>query len=117
VRNKINFVQLFIHAEFIPSVKTTITTGFAHKTIQTSGKIVRTQSLDTAGQERFRAVNASFYQGALGALLFYDITYYVSFRNAEVWLKELRTQTGDIPVILVGNKCDLTERRAVPVES
>jgi small GTP-binding protein len=113
---KTNFLQQFVSQTFQSNTKTTITAGFAIKTLQIGGKTVRAQIWDTAGQERYRAVNSSYYHGALGALLLYDITYSVSFRSVEQWLKELRTHAGAIPVVLVGNKSDLAERRSIPTD-
>lgn len=56
----------------------------------------------------------SYYRGAVGALLVYDITKSSTFSNVERWLKELREHADkDIVIMLVGNKCDLKHARAV----
>lgn len=63
---------------------------------------------------RFRAITSSYYRGALGALLVYDITRRSSYENVRKWLLELREFGGDdVVIILVGNKCDLNESRQV----
>lgn len=61
-----------------------------------------------AGQERYRAITSAYYRGAVGAILVYDVTRELSFKNVERWLNELRTN-GDSAVVisLVGNKVDL----------
>ncbi|RYR64674.1 hypothetical protein Ahy_A03g010741 [Arachis hypogaea] len=72
---------------------------------------------DTTKAIRFRAITSSYYRGALGALLVYDITRRSSFENARKWMVELREFGGkDMVVILVGNKCDLEQTREVEEE-
>lgn len=59
----------------------------------------------------------SYYRGAVGALLVYDIAKYVTYENVMRWLKELRDHAdSNIVVMLVGNKSDLRHLRAVPTE-
>lgn len=59
----------------------------------------------------------SYYRGAVGALLVYDIAKYTSYENVHTWLKELK-DNGDrnIVTMLVGNKCDLRHLRTVPTQ-
>lgn len=69
---------------------------------------------DTAGQERFRAVTRSYYRGAHGCLLLYDITDRNSYNNVTNWLSDARAQAGpDTVIMLVGNKSDLQDQREV----
>ena len=71
---------------------------------------------DTAGQERFHALGPLYYRDADGALLVYDITDPDSFNRAKKWVSELHTVLGadsHVVLILVGNKCDLSNRRNV----
>ena len=59
----------------------------------------------------------SYYRGAVGALLVYDITKHLTFENVKRWLKELRDHAdSNIVIMLVGNKCHLRYLRAVPTE-
>lgn len=59
----------------------------------------------------------SYYRGAVGALLVYDIAKYATYENVMRWLKELRDHAdSNIVVMLVGNKSDLRHLRAVPTE-
>ena len=81
------------------------------------GQLVKAQVWDTAGQERYRAITSAYYRGAVGALLVYDVTKRTSFENVEKWLQELREHAdSNIVVMLVGNKIDLRNQRAVPAE-
>lgn len=59
----------------------------------------------------------SYYRGAVGALLVYDIAKHLTYENAERWLKELQDHAdSNIVIMLVGNKCDLRHLRAVPTD-
>ena len=70
-----------------------------------------------AGMERFKSLTTTFYRGAAGALLVYDITSRPSFDNIKRWLKQLRQHAlPEVVVLLVGNKSDLRRHRAVGVE-
>ncbi|KAK1314717.1 Ras-related protein RABA6b [Acorus calamus] len=80
-------------------------------------KLVKAQIWDTAGQERFRAITSSYYRGALGAMLVYDITRRSTFESLTKWLEELRHfGDPDMVIALVGNKSDLSETREVAEE-
>lgn len=69
---------------------------------------------DTAGQERFRSVTRSYYRGAAGALLVYDIASRDSFNSLQNWLSDARNLASpNIVIILVGNKKDLESHREV----
>merc|ERR1712087_673034 len=76
---------------------------------------IKLQIWDTAGQERYRAVTRSYYRGAVGALILYDVTSRESYNNLPTWLRDAREQASfhDISIIAVGNKRDLKEERQV----
>ena len=72
---------------------------------------------DTAGQERFRAVTRSYYRGAAGALLVYDISRRATFNHLTSWLTDARNLTTPNTIImLIGNKSDLDDQRDVTYE-
>ncbi|CAF1001382.1 unnamed protein product, partial [Didymodactylos carnosus] len=72
---------------------------------------------DTAGQERFRAVTRSYYRGAAGALMVYDITRRATYNHLSGWLTDARSLTNPNTVIfLIGNKADLDGQREVTYE-
>ncbi|WCJ42064.1 hypothetical protein M5689_022892 [Euphorbia peplus] len=111
---KSNLLSRFSKDEFRLDSKPTIGVEFAYRNIRVADKIIKAQIWDTAGQERFRAITSSYYRGALGALLVYDITRRATFDNVKKWLKELREfGNPDMVVVLVGNKSDLTNSREV----
>ena len=114
---KSNILSRFTKNEFNLESKTTIGVEFATKSIISDNKIIKAQIWDTAGQERYRAITNAYYRGAVGALLVYDITKPFTFENVEKWLKELREHAEPhIVVMLVGNKSDLKNLRAVKQE-
>lgn len=87
---KSNLLSRFTKNEFNLESKATIGVEFAAKTFTLeSGQSVKAQIWDTAGQERYRAITNTYYRGAVGALLVYDITKQKTFESVERWLQEL----------------------------
>ncbi|KAL8124054.1 ras-related protein RABA6b-like [Apium graveolens] len=114
---KSNLLSRISRNEFQLDSKPTIGVEFAYRNIKVDDKLVKAQIWDTAGQERFRAITSSYYRGALGALLVYDITRKNTFESVKKWLHELREfGDPDMVIVLVGNKSDLSESRQVVVE-
>ncbi|XP_021122096.1 ras-related protein Rab-4A isoform X2 [Heterocephalus glaber] len=92
----------------------TIGVEFGSKIINVGGKYVKLQIWDTAGQERFRSVTRSYYRGAAGALLVYDITSRETYNALTNWLTDARMLASQsIVIILCGNKKDLDADREV----
>lgn len=85
----------------------TIGVDFKIRTIDFNGKIYKMQIWDTAGQERFRTITSSYYRGAQGIVIVYDISNRQSFDDVKAWLVECQTNNNKAQIILVGNKCDL----------
>ncbi|KAK9464336.1 P-loop containing nucleoside triphosphate hydrolase protein [Lipomyces arxii] len=79
---------------------------------------IKLQIWDTAGQEHYRAVTRSYFRNATGCLLVYDVTRRETFNHVQEWLADLRAQADpEICVLLVGNKCDLSDtQRQVSVQ-
>ncbi|KAG9038501.1 hypothetical protein FS842_003269, partial [Serendipita sp. 407] len=76
--------------------------------IADENKTIKLQCWDTAGTEYFRSITRSYYRGAAGALLVYDVTNRASFEHAEDWLKDVREHADpNLTCILVANKVDL----------
>lgn len=85
----------------------TIGVDFKIKTIQFEDRIVKVQIWDTAGQERFRTIVSSYYRGAHCAMYVFDLTDRTTFMNIDKWIREVTTYSGNIPGIIIGNKCDI----------
>ncbi|KAF2236115.1 NCA2-domain-containing protein [Viridothelium virens] len=107
----------WIEDSFTPSFITTIGIDFKIRTIELDGKRVKLQIWDTAGQERFRTITTAYYRGAMGILLVYDVTDQRSFDNIRTWFSNVEQHaTEGVNKILIGNKCDWEEKRAVSTE-
>ena len=111
-------LERFVDDRFLVDFATTIGVDFKLYVMQTQGKTIKLQIWDTAGQERFRGITNSFYRGANGILLCFDVTSARSFEHLESWLDQIRQYAvPNIPLVLVGCKGDLSERRQVSQES
>jgi len=103
---------------FTDSFISTIGVDFKIRTVTIGGTKIKLQIWDTAGQERFRTITSSYYRGAHGIIVVYDVTDQKSFDNIKKWLKEIDTFAGNlVQKLLVGNKCDLVNERTVSTES
>jgi len=71
---------------------------------------------DTAGQEKYHALNKSYYQNSLGSVIVFDITDTVSYDKMQQWVKELAIVCPEIPIVIAGNKSDLADNRQVEAE-
>eukprot|EP01132_Coremiostelium_polycephalum_P003668 gene3668-4568_t len=84
------------------------------KNVIIDGKTFSLQIWDTAGQERFRTITSSFYRGAHGVLIVYDMTDQTSFNNVKLWMQEIqRYAVVGVSRVLVGNKFDQDDKKVV----
>mmetsp|Transcript_3838 Transcript_3838/g.5445 ORF Transcript_3838/g.5445 Transcript_3838/m.5445 type:complete len:207 (+) Transcript_3838:50-670(+) len=103
----------FADQTYTPNYISTIGVDFKIRTIDLDGKTIKLQIWDTAGQERFRTITSSYYRGAHGIIVVYDVTDIDSFNNVKQWLYEIdRYACENVNKLLVGNKCDM-ENKAV----
>ena len=113
---KSSLLLRFSEDEFDDAMPTTIGVDFKVKSITVEGKNVKLTLWDTAGQERFRTLTSSYYRGAHGIILMYDVTRPDSFESLEHWLQELDVYTPGgakgVVKLLVGNKIDLEHQVA-----
>lgn len=104
----------FADDTFTESFISTIGVDFKIRTIELNKNIVKLQIWDTAGQERFRTITSSYYRGAHAILIVYDITDSESFENVKNWIYECdKYAPNSVLKLLVGNKCDLENKRQV----
>jgi len=104
----------FADNTYTDSYISTIGVDFKIRTVEIDGKTVKLQIWDTAGQERFRTITSSYYRGAHGIIVVYDVTDKVSFNNVKQWLGEIdRYACQSVNKLLVGNKADLVEKKVV----
>lgn len=97
----------------------TIGVDFKLKYVDIGDKKLKLTIWDTAGQERFRTLTSSYYRGAQGIILAYDVTRRETFENlSEIWLREvdMYATVQDAVWMIVGNKIDRSSERAVTRE-
>ncbi len=109
-------VVRFSQGFFQENYKLTIGVEFAVKTIHINNYNVKLQIWDTGGQERFRYVRPLYYKGSMGCIILFDLTNRESFDHVPKWLEEVKKESGNIPILLVGNKSDLINERTVSLE-
>jgi len=108
----------FADHTYTESYISTIGVDFKIRTIELDGKTIKLQIWDTAGQERFRTITSSYYRGAHGIIVVYDVTDLESFSNVKQWLGEIdRYASENVCKLLVGNKVDLVSKKAVEFDS
>ncbi|KAM9733694.1 ras-related protein Rab-1B-like isoform 2-T2 [Menidia menidia] len=108
----------FADDTYTDSYISTIGVDFKIRTIDMEGKTVKLQIWDTAGQERFRTITSSYYRGAHGIIIVYDVTEQESFNNVRQWLDEIeRYACENVSRLLVGNKSDLVSKKVVDAAS
>ncbi|RNF02731.1 Rab family, other [Trypanosoma rangeli] len=107
----------FTDKRFEPLHDLTIGVEFGARVVMIEQKNVKLQIWDTAGQESFRSITRSYYRGACGALLVYDVTRRETFTHLQTWLEDARANANNaIVIMLIGNKCDLEAKRQVSRE-
>mmetsp|Transcript_5908 Transcript_5908/g.5295 ORF Transcript_5908/g.5295 Transcript_5908/m.5295 type:complete len:185 (+) Transcript_5908:117-671(+) len=111
---KSSLVLRFVTNNFKPYSESTIGASFMSKMIMVSGKPIKFQIWDTAGQEKYHSLAPMYYRGAAAAIVVYDITRQNTFKTLKNWIDELRTQgPKDIAIAIAGNKADLEDQREV----
>jgi Ras-related protein Rab-1A len=124
----------FADDTYTESYISTIGVDFKIRTLELDGKTIKLQIWDTAGQERFRTITSSYYRGAHGIIVVYDVTDQESFNNVKQWMNEIDRYANEkvifilillmiswgtsilcalqqVNKMLVGNKCDLTSKK------
>ena len=101
----------FADDTYTESFISTIGVDFKIRTVEIDNKIIKLQIWDTAGQERFRTITSSYYRGAHGIIVVYDIGDKETFKNVNMWFTEItRYASENVNRILVGNKSDVEDR-------
>ena len=111
---KSNFIFRFCQNDFQESHISTVGIDCQSKIIQLHDKTsVKINVFDTAGQERFMCINRNLFTRVQGILLLYDISQLRTFEKLKDWIETIKENCADIPIILVGNKVDLEDNRAI----
>jgi small GTP-binding protein len=111
---KTSILSKYFTKKFNEGEKSTVNPNFYEKTVNQGGKKYQFKFWDTAGQEQFNALSTLYYQGAVGALLVYDVTVYETFQRVETWVHTLEEAVGkDIVIVIAGNKFDISDKKTL----
>jgi small GTP-binding protein len=106
---KTSLMMRFVHNKFSESMQATMGVDYLSKEVEFSpNNTARLTIWDVGGQERFKFLRNTFYRGANGALVVFDLTRKYTFDEVKEWIYEFRQLSGpDVPFVLIGNKSDL----------
>lgn len=114
---KTALINCLVGREFQTSMLPTVGVDFVKKTFNVDGAKIQLSVWDTAGQERFRSITKMQYRGAQGIVLVYDVTNSSTFTHLSYWMNSINCEISHshnslepVPIILIGNKVDLTEQ-------
>lgn len=111
---KTNLLLRYLKNYFESDSKATIGVDFFSKDITIDKQKVNVQFFDTAGQEKYRSISATYFKNSDGVVLVYDMTDRTNFGNLHTWIREVREYaSSDVEILLVGNKSDLEEQRQI----
>ncbi|OLS29918.1 MAG: Transforming protein p29 precursor [Candidatus Heimdallarchaeota archaeon AB_125] len=111
---KTSLAVRYTQNRFSTSYLPTLGVDFYSKMIQhDEDTTLRLVLFDTVGQEKLATLRKRYYTGAHGAVVVFDITRKESFEHIQKWIEEVEEKCPNIPIIIVGNKTDLEEKRAV----
>jgi len=110
---KTSLIKRFATNQFSETYLPTLGVDLLVKNVRVHEASVKLRLYDTAGEERFGKLRSYYYGGAQGALIIFDITRRSSFEGLDYWYNEVYINCGPIPYMMVGNKLDIEEYRAV----
>jgi small GTP-binding protein len=110
---KTSLILRYVKNSFKNDLKSTIGTNFMIKPVTVDGIKVQLVIFDIGAQDQFISMRAKYFQGSNASIAVYDITSLDSLHTLPEWIMSLREVCGNIPILVVGNKIDLADRRAV----
>ena len=123
---KTNLLSQFVKNTFNPESKTTIGVEFATKVVKVRGKTVKAQIWDTAGQEAYHSITASYFRSCQGVFLVFDITDEKSFKDLDYWINMIKEHSNTTSsnadstplIVVIANKIDCPkEKHQVDIET
>ncbi len=114
---KTNFIKKYVENKFNESYFASTGIDLITTSIKIEGKSFKIQIWDTAGQEKYRAMTKNLFLKTQGIVIIFDISNETSFINLKSWMNDIKEEcSADIPMILVGNKLDLEDKRVIDKE-
>ena len=114
---KTSFILKYTEDNFQEIYLATVGIDFKVKTVEINEKTYKLFFYDTTGQEKYKSIALNIIKNAHGIILMYDITSKLSFESIPEWIKSVKDAKGDLfPMILLGNKLDLQDKREVSIE-
>ena len=117
---KTSLTHRFLTKVFDQDLKMTIGADFSVKTLNVEGKEITLQIWDFGGEDRYKILFPSFVKGAHGGMFMFDISRHFSLKNVDDWLsifiEEMKVSKTRMPIVMIGGKLDLEERRSVDTE-
>jgi len=110
---KTTLLSKFVDDQFVDYHLSTIGVDFKIKTIDIDNKIIKLQIWDTAGQERFKTITSSYYRGAHGVFVVFDLTNLDSYYNITKWVDEIHKNCTTVHILVIGTKSDLFDKIVV----
>ena len=112
------FLMRYSDNVFVENYITTIGLDYKLKYIKLdSGKTVKVQLWDTAGQDKYRTIAKNYFKGSHGILLLYDVTKQSSYDNIREWIHDIKEEVSEKAIIfLIANKIDMTDKRKISKE-
>jgi len=111
---KTTFVKRHLTGEFEKKYIATIGVEVHPLTFHTNAGLICFNVWDTAGQEKFGGLRDGYYIKGQCAIIMFDVTSRITYRNVSSWHKDLMRVCSRIPMVLCGNKVDVKERKVKP---
>ena len=113
---KSSFIYRFIYDKFNPVEMPSSKLDLQSSDIIVSKNKIRVQLWDTVGQEKFRSITQSLISKMQGIVIMFDLTNKETYDNIKTWIELIQEQSKKLPIIIIGNKCDLEEERIIQKE-
>lgn len=108
---KTTFVRRHLTGEFEKKYNATIGVEVHPLQFQTNRGLIIYNVWDTAGQEKFGGLRDGYYIGGQCAIIMFDVTSRITYKNVPNWHKDLVRVCENIPIVLCGNKVDVKDRK------
>ncbi|MHA1661385.1 MAG: GTP-binding protein [Promethearchaeota archaeon] len=115
---KTSIIRRFVEHKFLADYRATIGLNILSHNFEAFGNKISVFLWDIGAQQYFQRYRKTYYDGAQAAFIVFDLTSQETFKNVNIWHDELKDfiEDKDLPIIIVGNKTDLTEQRVVSYE-